>query len=125
MVHMPRLPNIETPRCESDDVASYISDREEIKRQVAERHAAKKLADAELNGLRKRYAKERGLFTPGVDFILNLLEEFKPESAREWLRGFDVAREVTRIDERLGEQGEMFQQHDREVRADDLAEAVA
>ena len=122
---MPRLPKIESPRCEHDAVSSYISDRQEIKRQVAERHAAKKLADAELNDLRKRYAKERELFTPGVDFILKLLEEFKPESAREWLRGFDVAREVTEIDQKLGQQGEMFDEHGKEVMANGLAEAAA
>ena len=122
---MPRLPTIENPKCERDHVSSYISDRQDIKRQVAERHAAKKLADAQLNDLRKRYAKERGLFTPGVDFALKLLEDFTPESAREWLRGFDVAREITKIDQRLGEQSEMFDDHDREVRANDIAEAVA
>ena len=118
---MPRLPTIENPKCERDHVSSYISDRQDIKRQVAERHAAKKLADAQLNNLRKRYAKQRGLFTPGVDFALKL----KPESAREWLRGFDVAREITKIDQKLGEQSEMFDDHDREVRANDIAEAVA
>ncbi|MGI9501621.1 MAG: hypothetical protein ACR2RE_01020, partial [Geminicoccaceae bacterium] len=37
---MPRLPTIENPTCERDHVSSYISDRQDIKRQVAERHAA-------------------------------------------------------------------------------------
>lgn len=122
---MSRLPAIVDPNCEPDLVGSYISDHEDLKREVEEREAAKKLAVRQLNDLRKRYAKEKGLFTPGVDHALKLLEKMTPESAREWLRGFDVARVVTDLDKVLGQQGEMFDKHDRGLRGKDLAEAAA
>lgn len=122
---MSRLPFIEQPVCEPDIVGSYIDDRAEIKSEVRERHAAKKLADGQLNELRKRYAKERGLFTPGIDFALKLKEEFTPDSAREWLRGFDVAREVVGLDEALGAQPDLLENLEREDAGRELAEAVA
>ena len=122
---MSRLPLIENPVCEPEVVGSYISDRAEIKSEVKERHAAKKLADGQLNELRKRYAKDRGLFTPGIDFALKLKEEFTPESAREWLRGFDVARDVVGLDELLGGQPDLLENLEREDAGKQLAEAVA
>ena len=122
---MSRLPFIEEPKCETATVVSYIDDRAEIKREVKERHAAKKLADRQLNDLRKRYAKERGLFSPGIDFALKLKEEFNEDSAREWLRGFDVAREVVGLDEFLGVQSDLLESLAREDAGKQLAEAVA
>lgn len=122
---MSRLPFIEEPVCEPTIVRSYVEDRAEIKREVKERHAAKKLADRQLNDLRKRYAKERGLFSPGIDFALKLKEEFNVDSAREWLRGFDVAREVVGLDEALGVQSDLMENLEREDAGKQLAEAVA
>lgn len=122
---MSRLPFIEDPTCEPEIVGSYVEDRQEIKREAKERHAAKKLADQQLNTLRKKYAKERGLFTPGVDFALKLKEEFTQDSAREFLRGFDVARDVIKLDEFLGVQADLLEQFEREDAGKQLAEAVA
>lgn len=122
---MSRLPVIEEPVCEPVLVGSYISDRAEIKQCVHERQSAAKVEVKRLNDLRKRYAKERGLFTPGVDFVLKLQEEFTQESAREWLRGFDVARDVIKLDEALGVQTDLIENLERETAGRELAEAVA
>ena len=121
---MSRLPFIEAPVCEPTIVSSYIDDRADIKQCVHERQSAAKLEVTRLNDLRKKYAKERGLFTPGVDFVLKLKEEFTPESAREFLRGFDVARDVVKLDELLGVQTDLLENIEREGAGKQLAEAV-
>lgn len=122
---MSRLPFPEEPVCVPEIVGAYVEDRQEIKREAKERHAAKKLADKQLNMLRKKYAKERGLFTPGVDFALRLKEEFTADSAREFLRGFDVARDVIKLDELLGVQPDLLENIELENAGKELANAVA
>ena len=121
---MSRLPVIDNYQIEPETVGSYISDRADIKQRVCEVQSAAKLEVTRLNDLRKKYAKERGLFTPGVDFILKLREEFSPDSAREWLRGFDVAREVVGLDELLGVQTDLLENIEREDAGRESAEAA-
>ena len=103
----------------------FIGERRELEQKVEESGIARRAAVAQLNRLRTRYAKERNLFSPGIEFVLKLLEDFNPESAREWLRGFDAAREVTEIGEPLNRQGELFGQERKEEMAGGLAEAAA
>jgi hypothetical protein len=121
---MARLPVRETYECEPALVGSYIGDRRVILDDITPEEEEAGVKKERLNALRNRYVRDFGLFTPGVDFLLKLLEDYSTKSAREFLRSFDAARAETGIDTELAHRVARLKPHGREV-ANDLAVATA
>ena len=118
---MPRLPGVDQYECTPEVVQRYIDACLEYKGQVKEKQDAAKLPVKLLNGHRKQYTKAHSLYTPGVDLAIKLFSEFKSRSRREFLRAFDMAREVLDLDNLPDdEQLDMLDQEERG--ANDLAQ---
>ena len=122
---MSRLPGVEQYECSPDIVRRYIDGCLDIQRTVQERMQAAKLPVKELDLHRKTFTKTHFLYTPGIDWALRLEHDFTPVSRREWLRSFDMTREIRGLDRLTDDQLDLLEQHYGEEVADAVANTAA
>lgn len=118
---MPRLKELEvyelTDELVSEFAEGYQARRADLRAQKAAAKAPKKA----LQTFRNEFVAKNKLYTPPVEFALELMNSKSPEKRREWLRGFAVACRVLG----LHDQADMFSEHIDPKEAGAISSATA
>ena len=118
---MARLPNVDDYELSDDLVREFAEGYESRRAQLrAQKEALKQPKDA-LKEYRNAFVAKRKLYTPPVEFALELKNGKSPDKLHEWMRGFRVACRVLGLDS----QGDLFPDHVDKKEAAQIANAAA
>ncbi len=118
---MPRLKELDTYELNEELVAEFADGYEAMRADVRAQKQAVKQPKKALQKFRNEFVAQKRLYTPPVEFALELKHSKSPDKRREWLRGFAVACRVLG----LHDQGDLFSEHMDPGEVSTVAEAAA
>ena len=117
---MPRLKELDEYELSDELVAEFAEGYEARRAELRAQKAAAKQPKKALQNYRNEFVAKRKLYTPPVEFALELKNGKSPDKRREWLRGFAVACRVLG----LHDQSDLFANHVDPGEAQAVAEAA-